>query len=77
MECLFRRNWHTSVRRGNGEVLVAETSYLDTDRESMARLRIGLPDFVIQGAEWEEQRPVPAGRKVRPVQILRGKGGVF
>lgn len=77
MECLFRRNWYTSVRRGNGE-LRSETSYVDTIREVAARLRVGLTDFVIRDAEWEEQRPViPGARKIHPVQVLRGKDSYF
>jgi hypothetical protein len=73
MESLFRRNWHTSVRRGNDDVLESETSYLDTNRESVARLRVGVSDFIIRDAEWEEQRPVPVGRKIQPVPLLAGK----
>lgn len=77
MKCLFRRNWHTSVRRGDDDVLESETSYLDTNRESVARLRVGVSDFVIRDAEWEEQRPVPEGRKVHPVPMLTGKDAYF
>jgi hypothetical protein len=77
MECLFTRNWYTSVRR-RGELLDSETSYVDTKREASARLRVGVADFIIRDAEWEEQRPVvPGARKVQPIHVLAGKDSYF
>jgi hypothetical protein len=75
---LFRRNWYTFVRRAHGDLLESETSYVDTRREAVARLRVGVSDFVIRDAEWEEQRPVvPGADKARPVPVLRGKDAYF
>jgi hypothetical protein len=78
MECLFTRNWHTSVRRLNEELLASETSYVDTAREACARLRVGVADFVIREAEWEVQRPVvPGAGRLQPIPVLKGKDAYF
>lgn len=78
MECLFTRNWHTSVRRTNETLLTSETSYVDTAREACARLRVGVTDFVIRDAEWEVQRPVaPGAGKIQPIDVLKGKDAYF
>lgn len=78
MECLFTRNWHTSARRVNEGLLQSETSYVDTKGEACARLRVGVPDFVIRDAEWEVQRPMGPGMgKIQSIDALKGKDAYF
>lgn len=73
MKNLFQRNWYTEVRRSNTGSLEAKTSYMDTHRETAARLMVDANSFIITEATWEEQRSLkPLLNRIRQVTPLYG-----
>ncbi|MDO9535504.1 MAG: DUF2889 domain-containing protein [Bacillota bacterium] len=61
MHCLFQRNWHSSVRLEDKNLL-SEVTYCGTDREVCARLIVDPKTFAVISAVWERYRtPEKAG----------------
>ncbi len=78
MNSLFQRNWYTSVRRSGDDLLQAETCYVDSERETAARLTVNVQDFRVREAIWEEHRTAgKSGTSVRTVPVLHGQEAYF
>jgi hypothetical protein len=78
MKTLFQRNWYTEVRKIDYGLLQAKTSYIDTNRETVAHLTVDINTFIIKEALWEEQRPSkPIGTGLLTVTPLLGSEAYF
>ena len=55
MHCVFQRFWHTNVRLEEEELL-AESTYIGTDKEACARMIIDPGSLVVRKAWWEIYR---------------------
>ena len=55
MRCIFQRNWHSSVRMEE-QNLLTEVTYCGTDREACARFIVDTATLVIKEAAWEKYR---------------------
>ncbi len=77
MQCIFQRNWHSSVRMEE-QILSSEVTYCGTDREVCARLIIDPNTFLVKKAVWETYRtPGGAGFKALDIPGMAGMEAYF
>jgi len=72
LHCLFQRNWHSSVRLDDNNLL-SEVTYCGTDREVCARIICDPGTFAVKSAVWEKYRtPEKAGYESVVLTQLNG-----
>ena len=77
MQCIFQRNWHSSVRMEEHNLL-SEVTYCGTDREVCARLMINPKTLIVLKAVWETYRtPDEAGYKALDIPGMVGMEAYF
>ncbi|MGI6328799.1 MAG: DUF2889 domain-containing protein [Dethiobacteria bacterium] len=77
MQCIFQRNWHSSVRKEE-QNLLSEVTYCGTDREVCARLIIDPKTFIVEKALWEIYRtPERAGFRALDIPGMVGMEAYF
>jgi hypothetical protein len=77
LQCIFQRNWHSSVRMEE-QNLLSEVTYCGTDREVCARLMVNPKTLIVQKAVWEIYRtPDEAGYKALDIPDMVGMEAYF
>ncbi len=77
MHCLLQRNFHTSVKKSENALMLAETKHADHQGETIARLLVDIKTFTIEKAYLAVYQKNTGLEEVKQVEELAGIKAYF